>query len=96
MLRLLERHDMTWYPHRQMWMKVQPAGGLMEVHQDSLNRGFHVSLVLRVTLSGDGGYIDMMEEGSPKVIHRVHLTKAGAYAFSPGAGGMVSYLARVI
>ena len=61
----------------------------MDRHKDSVNRGFDVSLVVRVTCSGDGGYIDMIDGSG--VVHRIHLTEPGAYAFGRGGGGMVRW-----
>ena len=52
------------------WFKFQPANGIMRAHQDSASRKFTASLIIRVTVYGDGGFIDMISDSNPLKVYR--------------------------
>ena len=74
----------------RVFLKAQPAGGFMAAHQDSRKRGFHVSVVLRSTVSGEGGFVDFVNSRFPGVVHRIFLPKPGAWCIDRPGSGMVS------
>ena len=72
------------------WFKLQPANGIMPAHQDSASRKYTVSLIVRVTIYGDGGFIDMISDSNPLKVYRVHLPQPTIMGISRIGGGMVS------
>ena len=55
------------------WLKLQPAEKSMNMHTDSISRNFDESLVARITPSGDGGFLDLIDASNANVVDRVHL-----------------------